>query len=185
VLAEQMGREIEILAGQLGTDFSPAPVPDIYRERLLTLAERELARKVFAGSLPLAGVWLSNRTGSADRQYVVAHPARPGSWVIHGGATMDADATQPAVDEVLMHELTHVWQSAHGPNTTDYLARWLHEWATVGDQQAYNCQPGQPWASYGVEQQASIVADWYSGGMNEADALFPYIRDTVRQGRTA
>lgn len=168
-----------LVAGVIG----PAKAADPYRERSLTQAERELARSVFGGSLPLGAIVLSNRTGAGDRQYTIPHPARMGSWVIHAGAAMFEDATRDPGDDVFIHELVHVWQSAHGPSPFDYLVHWLHQRITVGDDQAYVFVAGKSWASYGVEQQASIVDTWYSDGRIESDIdpLFRYIRDNIRQ----
>lgn len=162
--------------------FGPTRPADPYRERSLTQAERELARSVFGASLPLGAIVLSNRTGAGDRQYTIPHPGRIGSWVIHAGSQMFEDATRAPGDDVFIHELVHVWQSAHGPNPFDYLVHWLHQRITVGDDASYVFVAGQSWASYGVEQQASIVETWYRDGRTESetDPLFRYIRDNVR-----
>lgn len=168
-----------LVAGVVG----PSKAAEPYRERNLTQAERDLARSVFGGSLPLGAIVLSNRTGAGDRQYTIPHPARMGSWVIHAGAQMFEDVTRAPGDDIFIHELVHVWQSAHGPNPFDYLVHWLHQRITVGDDAAYDFVAGQSWASYGVEQQASIVDTWYSDGRVESDSdpLFRYVRDNIRQ----
>jgi hypothetical protein len=46
----------------------------------------------------------------------------------------------------------------------------------------YSYTPGNPWSSYNAEQQASIVEDWFRGGMPASDPLYPYITDHVRTG---
>lgn len=177
--ADRAAKRIRLLVpGAIG----PSRAAEPYRERSLTQAERDLARSVFGGSLPLGAIVLSNRTGAGDRQYAIPHPARLGSWVIHAGAEIFEDATRHPGDETFIHELVHVWQSAHGPNPFDYLVHWLHQRITVGDEQSYAFVAGQAWASYGVEQQAAIVETWYRDGRVESDTdpLFCYIRDNIR-----
>ncbi len=39
----------------------------------------------------------------------------------------------------------------------------------------------QDWGSYNVEQQASIVEDWFKNGSREDDPRFRYIRDNIRK----
>jgi hypothetical protein len=53
---------------------------------------------------------------------------------------------------VLAHELTHVWQYAHGMTLWRYILRERGRYGYVLD--------GRPFVDYGYEQQASIVEDW-------------------------
>ena len=47
---------------------------------------------------------------------------------------------------------------------------------------AYAYSLGMDWGDYNVEQQASIVEDWYKRGRSSKDKAFPYIRDYVWKG---
>lgn len=58
----------------------------------------------------------------------------------------------PGLLAVLAHELTHVWQYAHGMTLWRYVLRERGRYGYVLD--------GRPFEAYGYEQQASIVEDW-------------------------
>jgi hypothetical protein len=60
-----------------------------------------------------------------------------------------------------------------------------HAILTTGDRNnAYTYKPGQPWDDYNVEQQASIVSDWFADGMRteDQDDRFTYIVNNIRAG---
>ena len=40
----------------------------------------------------------------------------------------------------------------------------------------------KPWDSFGVEEQAQIVEDWFKNGLKSSDPRFHYIRDNIREG---
>lgn len=91
--------------------------------------------------------------------------------------------------ELLVHELSHVWQGRNSRSSTTYVYNSImHQCrASVGGSSrngAYDYTPGQAWSTYNTEQQASIIEDWYKAGARGDHALFPYIRDYVRHGRT-
>ena len=50
-----------------------------YAERLLTDAEKNLARKVFEETLPYGAIYLSNGRGLGQRAYTIPHPLHIGS----------------------------------------------------------------------------------------------------------
>ena len=123
---------------------------------------------------------------------VVANPAimGPKAWPDCTDSTTNIPGFGP-VDEVFVHELTHVWQGYNDffPDSfmTDSLA--AQGWAALikGDRnKAYTYKLGKPWASYNVEQHASMVEDWYKNGMNKtsSDPLWPYIKKFVRKGKS-
>ena len=47
---------------------------------------------------------------------------------------------------------------------------------------AYTYVAGRPWSGYNVEQQASIVEDWFTFGESATSPLYPYITNNVRKG---
>ncbi len=61
---------------------------------------------------------------------------------------------------LLIHELTHVWQTQTMGDW--YLVLHRHPFCKYG----YSLKPGQPFARYGIEQQAEIVkhAFWLRHG---------------------
>jgi hypothetical protein len=60
---------------------------------------------------------------------------------------------------------------------------------------AYSYTVGKSWGQYNIEQQASIVAHWFTptnvcfengpcgGGMKTTDSRYRYIRDNIRQNK--
>jgi hypothetical protein len=81
---------------------------------------------------------------------------------------------------LLVHETTHVWQGKNSVFALSYVFNSIYNQCLKGNAYAYTA--GQSWSSYNVEQQASIVEDWFLGGEKETSNLFPYIRDHVRKG---
>ena len=68
-----------------------------YAERLLTDAEKDLARQVFEETLPYGAIYLSNGLGLGRRAYTIPHPLHLGSYVIHIGEETFPDATNSAI----------------------------------------------------------------------------------------
>ncbi len=62
---------------------------------------------------------------------------------------------------LLIHELTHVWQYSHG-----YWVVSRSLWADrFGQGYNYTIEESDAWDDFNVEQQARIVEDWFKGGM--------------------
>ncbi len=53
-------------------------------------------------------------------------------------------------------------------------------WGLMTGQDAYAYGLGSAWDDYNVEQQASIVEDWFAYGMNVSDPFYPFIQDTIQ-----
>ncbi|MGE5716528.1 MAG: carboxypeptidase-like regulatory domain-containing protein [Acidobacteriota bacterium] len=83
---------------------------------------------------------------------------------------------------LLMHELTHAWQSQHGKSM--FLSGLGCQILDTVEGDAYSFGAGEAWGDYNIEQQASIVATWYGYGCRDFGKLWPYIRDYVRKGKT-
>jgi hypothetical protein len=162
------------------------PPPDVHgTERLplmrrLTAAERRLAEQVFRGTINYDLLRVTDTLGLYSRPWVANTPPM---WLMNVGPTHYQDLTKaPAF---FIHELTHVWQGQHGVPITANSA--IHQGLAVlqggnfNDAYQYNCC--STWNSYNIEQQARIVGDWFSNGMNTADPLYPYIRDHIRAGK--
>jgi len=113
-------------------------------------------------------------TSAVNTGYIIGvGPARFGDMTQHPG--------------LLVHEMTHVWQGRNRTFALSYaLEAAFHQCRQeFGGPDPYAFTPGNPWASYNPEQQASIVEAWFGNGSSEDenDPLFPYIRDHVRRGR--
>jgi hypothetical protein len=85
---------------------------------------------------------------------------------------------------MLVHESTHVWQGVNGAFSWWYVFDSLYNQAQSGSH-AYDVDEThlQTWDSYGVEQQAHLVEDWYSRGSQINDVCYPFIRDNIRPAR--
>jgi hypothetical protein len=85
---------------------------------------------------------------------------------------------------LLVHESTHVWQGVHSAFSWSYVFRSLYDQIRCGSH-AYDVDEKhlRTWSSYGVEQQAHLVENWYSRGSSPADGNYPFIRDNILPGR--
>jgi len=85
---------------------------------------------------------------------------------------------------MLVHETTHVWQGVNSAFSWWYVFDSLYNQALEGSH-AYDVDEThlQTWDTYGVEQQAHLVEDWYSRGSQFNDVCYPFIRDNIRPAR--
>ena len=175
------------------------------RTRLLTGGEIALAKIVFQTTLPYNQITISDSIGLGNRAFTVpmfnqgqgaamaigtlllgplATPfvlMRPSSYLINFGASGFANAISSTNVATFIHELTHVWQAYQQAFTYGYIFNSIWHQAISGSN-AYSYTPGQNWNSYNVEQQASLVQDWFSSGMSSSNPRFTYIRNTIRTG---
>jgi outer membrane protein OmpA-like peptidoglycan-associated protein len=81
--------------------------------------------------------------------------------------------TGDEVDDVFIHEMTHVWQySRQGANWADIAARCVYA-QEIGS--GYEFTEGDPWSDYNLEQQAHIVETWNERQRKDDDVLYPYV----------
>jgi hypothetical protein len=87
---------------------------------------------------------------------------------------------------MVIHESTHVWQGIHSAFSWWYVFNSLYNQIKCGDH-AYDVDEKnlKNWGSYGVEQQAHLIEDWYSRGSLTTDVCYPYVRDNIRPGKPA
>lgn len=165
--------------------------------RLLKESEVEFARQVFEDKLPYDKVYLSDyflpfNDGTAVTVASASAFALRRAWrsytIFFGRGPFERGADGPDFGHTFIHELTHVWQGFHGVLGWEYMAQSMlaqgYAILTQGSRhKAYNYEPGAPWGSYNVEQQAYLVEHWYRRGMNTDDERFPYIANHIRAGR--
>jgi hypothetical protein len=166
------------------------------RIRPLTNHERSLAHTVFQNFLPYDDIQVGDHTGIGGApwtEYQYIDEIVGERFTLHMGTYGYSDLTSAAtiphfgvVCNVFIHELTHVWQGAHGVLHGAYqLSSLLSQgWAlvTTGDRgAAYEYKAGQDWSSYNVEQQANIVEDWFRNGRQTSHPNYRYIREDVRK----
>lgn len=97
-----------------------------------------------------------------------------------GSSKYDEMATTHSA--LLVHETMHVWQGKNSTFALSYVFNSVINQCMSG-QGAYSYSLGQDWSSYGVEQQAKIVEDWYAAGSSASHAAFTYIENNVRKGK--
>jgi hypothetical protein len=123
------------------------------RSRSLTQGEVALARSVFGNAIDYARVrlvrgkwWPFQYRGivMAPTGHVHFHPDDP-------RLVEDFSASPLALQGLLIHELTHVWQTQ--TRGRFYLPLMRHPFCRY----AYDIVPGRPFDRYGLEQQAEIV----------------------------
>lgn len=153
--------------------------------RKLNNHEIGLSRQVFLNTVPYGAVNVAGDLGFQGRPYTLNQMGLEGddTYVIHAGP--DGFAAMHLSSywrKTLVHELTHVWQSRNSAWPAAYIFKSMACQIAEGDD-AYNYTPGQEWDSYGVEQQAHIVEDWFKGGQQTNSSLYRYIRDNVRNGK--
>jgi hypothetical protein len=157
--------------------------------RGLSEGELTICQRVFAGTLSAdflkTKVMLANGLGAGDRPFTSIDLGRPGSYKIFiGPNAFDAGAvTTIDYKGTFVHEMTHVWQM----RDSWFGAVWANSLVTQACRQgnAYLYGEGnlkKPWDSFGVEEQAQIVEDWFKNGLQSSDPRFHYIRNNIRKG---
>jgi hypothetical protein len=182
-------------------------------QRHMTDAEKAFADTVFRRTLPLDRILLTNLVGLGGRPFTAPGPGGailvnlgkgyedPVNYTGKGGEQLGENAP----GQLLIHELTHAWQIGNESFTPEYYCRAVSTAVGTlgGDMSAYAYGPaGGSWGSFGTEQQASIVDQWFAGNKDpDARSLqrgFPpmhsddqgvgqnpyyrYIRDNIRSG---
>jgi hypothetical protein len=149
-------------------------------DRNPNVKERELMKKVFGNSLSDyhqiyidgtyglgSGPWTMYEEGGRISRFRWSR-----SWKIFMGPEAWSDCTTKKtipgfgpVDEVFVHELTHVWQGSHDFFPDSFMKDSIVAQAVAA---------------------GALVEDWYKNGMNEAynDLLWPYIKNHVRKGNS-
>jgi len=134
--------------GKAGHSVAMSPA-----HRALTPGEIALARSLFADAIDYSKVRLIHRpwwplqpktTVMAPTGNIHFHP-RGETW------SDDFAADTLAAQGLFLHELTHVWQTQ--TNGRYWLPLMRHPFCRY----SYTLRPGQPFAHYGIEQQAEIV----------------------------
>lgn len=183
------------------------------KQRHMTDAEKAFAASVFRNTLPINRILLTNLVGLGGRPFTAPAPGGaillnigkgyddPVRYTGKGGDTLNVNAA----GQLLIHELTHAWQIANESFTPEYYCRAVSTAVGTlgGDMSAYGYgAPGPSWGSFGTEQQASIVDQWFAGSsdpdsrsmqrdfppMHSVDdgtgqnPYYRYIRDNIRTG---
>jgi hypothetical protein len=175
----------------------------VVRNRRLNEEEVALATRVFGDTLPVERILLTNLSGIGGTEFTV--PNVDGEILVNFGNGFDDPPrhfqpgrgyTQPG--QLLIHELTHAWQIAHGGKPPKYF--WRAALAKLQGKSAYRYgPPGPPFEEFGLESQATLVEEWFTGtqvratmpilsrksppvGEQQDDPYFGYIENNIRMG---
>jgi hypothetical protein len=189
--------------------------------RLLTQPEIDLAREVFQNTLPawkLIGIrdglglgdapWTDNGLLFDPKLGFVGYQIMLGSLFKGELTARTGYGGYGRIRDIFIHEMTHVWQYHRG-DWVKSSAIGARIWEEVGvsfsfdfskgtiktttSDEAYSYTVGKPWKDYNVEEQATIVEEWYSsepsrwtrspgGNASPNDVRFPYIDTVIRKG---
>ncbi len=120
------------------------------QSRPLTKGEKALARSVFGHSLDVDKVqlktawWVLKNYAVSPNGYIYFHPE---NWIT------DFSAASIGKQSWLIHELTHVWQLQQGLKVV--------RGAIINRRYRYHLKQGKSFFSYGIEQQAQMVQDYF------------------------
>ena len=174
------------------------------RSRPMNDGEIALAQTVFKDKLPLERIRITdlynpgeNANGAVAREFVI--PGIDGSILVNMGKNFD-HTLEPDIQrsvragyekpgEVLIHELTHAWQIQFTKFIPGLLCKALFDRNYQYDKTKVSAR--DPWSSFGPEEQATIVNDWFGDnstlGLESREALnderFFYISQHIRFGR--
>lgn len=162
--------------------------------RNLTSREISLAKQVFANSLFYDRIYIEDSylPGNQGTPVTVA-------WyncdhhIFFGKNAFKAGCDSPQYRATFIHELTHAWQGEHGMFCDIYMYQSLlaqgKKIVTDGNRNRaydYDIKKLGSWDDYNVEQQASIVGDWYDpakGNMSTSDPRYRFIANHIRPGK--
>jgi len=165
----------------------------LIKHRGLSAAETAMADEVFGPTLPSADrIVLTNLTGLEGHKFTC--PNATGQVLLNIGEAYDdpihyEDQSYPGPGKVFIHEMTHAWQIHHSSFVPGLVCEG------IGNQLAkvpYQPGPGgRPWVDYNLEQQATIVDEWFfpaSRGpkgfrpMRPEHPFFRYVEVDIRGG---
>lgn len=133
--------------------MTESPQDSLPQVRALTAAEVALAASVFGAALDMAAVTVRRAKWWAWQPWWVTMAPDGHVWCHPNGFNWRrCYAAEPlGLQAHFIHELVHVWQVQTG----GHLALRRPPFAPY----RYTLTPGKPFGAYGIEQQASIVAD--------------------------
>lgn len=140
-------------------------------ERKLTAAEITLARSVFRDSIDYARVRIHAR-----RYVFFQHDASGMTPNGHVYACGDAHRSDYAICDIdqrafFIHEMAHVWQHQNRvlPVRTSAVRLMIRHRFRYAEAYRYTLAPDRDLLDYNLEQQATIIEDYYRVILNNAD----------------
>lgn len=161
--------------------------------RLLNEDEKNVARLVFADTLPFERIYITNiKAPGSDRAFTT--PMLDGSILVNLGDRYDhplASTTDPDdPTPVFIHELVHAWQITY--NTFAPEIMWEASVNHIKGDSVYNFDWSRTgrWADMNIEAQAQAVSYWFGSfhtiGLDSPAALnsplYDYVANHIRLG---
>ncbi|MEJ5064907.1 type IV secretion protein Rhs [Erwinia sp. MYb375] len=123
--------------------------------RLMTPGEIKMAREIFRDTINYPKVWIHKGSYLPfGLQLKRASMSPNGEMYLREYYSSDYSKTHFLYQHTFIHELSHVWQFQHGMNVK---LRGLISWAAPYKY----ALDSWPLSTYRMEQQASIIADYY------------------------
>lgn len=154
--------------------------------RKLHPTELAVGKRVFGNTIKWDQVRISDGSGVGDSIFTNAGIGLDRIYVTKHHFSM-------VPNEILIHELAHVWQGTH-----DGITGWGYKISSLVHQ-GYHMARGNsrnaaytydaklvgliPWSMYPAEEQAQIVEDWFSNGEQTSHPAYRYIYWCIRRLR--
>ncbi|MFZ4832667.1 type IV secretion protein Rhs [Rouxiella sp. Mn2063] len=123
--------------------------------RLMTPGEISMAQEIYKGAIEYYKVWVHKGSylpfGLQNKKQAMT-PS--GEIYFRDDYTPDFSSAAIRLKHIFIHELAHVWQRQQGMNVKTI---GLFSWAADYDYKLEN----RSLSSYGMEQQAQIIADYF------------------------
>jgi hypothetical protein len=172
-----------VMMGTVAGVAAGAITAALIQSRPMRENELKLARSVFADTIPYDKVMLTNLAGLGGRAFTA--PGVDGKIYCNLGAAYNnpADHAYPVNGELLIHELTHAWQIAHSSFVPGMVCSGIVTQVdhTFGDDVYKYGGAGTGWSDFNLEQQGSIVDQWFAGNgyPDSNQGAYPPMDNTV------
>lgn len=140
--------------------------------RVLGEHEIRIAKSVFENTVAYDRVFIGDGLGANARPFTIPIPyTSPRKYLINVGENGFTGMSFRQTDkELLIHELTHVWQGHNSTWAWTVQGSSIYHQIRHGDSAYdYDKTDYKDWSSYNPEQQAQIVEDWYEAASLEAN----------------
>ena len=188
-----------LLVGTIAGAAVGAVAAALIEFRHMNAHEVAMAAKVFGSTLQCANVFFTNFSSPTGR--AMTAPGADGKTYCNFGKEYTADmsllkTSYPVAGEVMIHELTHAWQIEHNSFVPGFVCSGFVNGVNYnfGDNIYQYGVATVPWARLNLEQQASIVNEWFAGsgdygmqtpwpGMDRTDnPYYAYITGNILTG---
>src|SRR4051812_44492385 len=143
----------------------------LIRHRQMTPEERAFAEGIFGNSLPPNDrIVLTNLSGLEGAKFTC--PNLNGEILINLGNAYDnplrySDNKYPTPGKVFIHELAHAWQIHHASFVPGLVCTGIIN--QLADAEYRPGPGGKNWSEYNLEQQGTIVDEWYAPSFRRTD----------------